>query len=69
MKALRKPVYVAAGYNTTFMGPGRKEFDPAKPMRTFESYLKEAADGALAQVKNPALDEGVICNFMAPRYL
>ncbi|HEY8240029.1 MAG TPA: 3-ketoacyl-CoA thiolase, partial [Kiritimatiellia bacterium] len=38
-------------------------------MRTFESYLKESAEGALAQVKNPALDEGVICNFMAPRYL
>ena len=43
MPGLRKKVYVAAGYNTTFFGPGRKEFNPKKPMPGFETYLKDTA--------------------------
>lgn len=69
MKKLRKKVYVAAGYNTTFFGPGRREFDPTKSMPTFEAYLKEAAEGVSAQIPHPLPDEGVIANFMAPRFL
>ncbi|MDP1835113.1 MAG: hypothetical protein Q8K75_04205 [Chlamydiales bacterium] len=67
--AFRKKIYAAAGYSTTFFGPGRKEFNPEKPMASFETYLKEAADGVLAQVANKDIDEGVIANFMAPRFI
>jgi acetyl-CoA C-acetyltransferase len=69
MKALRKKIYAAAGFNTTFMGPGRKEFNPKKPMPTFEMYLKEAAEGSSAQLKSTDFDEGVISNTMAGRFL
>ena len=66
---MRKPVYVAAGYNTVFFGPGRREFAPSKPMPTYETYLEEAAQGVCNQVPNPEFDEGFIGNFMAPRFL
>ena len=69
MKPMRKKVYITAGYNTIFMGTGRKEFDPKKPMRTFEEYLQEAADGTCRQLPHPEFDEGVIGNFMAGRFL
>ncbi len=69
MRKLRKKVYVAAGYNTTYFGPGRKEFDPKKPMRPFEEYLKETAEGTCAQVQNSDFDEGVIGSFMSGRFL
>lgn len=69
MKKLRKKIYVAAGYNTVFMGPGRKEFNPAKPQREFDAYLKEAAEGTLAGVQDPVFDEGVIGSFMSARFL
>lgn len=69
MKGLRKKVYIAAGYNTIFLGTGRKEFNPKKPMPTFESYLKEAAEGTCGQLENPNFDEGVIGNFMAGRFI
>lgn len=69
MKSLRKKIYAAAGYNTLFFGPGRREFDPSMPMPTFESYLKDAAEGSSKQVPVPVFDEGVIANFMAPRFL
>lgn len=68
-KKLRKKVYAAAGYNTVFFGPGRRDFDPSKPMPTFDHYIKDAAQGVLKQVANPEFDEGVIANFMAPRFL
>lgn len=69
-KPFRKKIYAAAPYKTIFFGPGRKEFDPKKPMPPFETYLKETADGTLKQVKNPAaLDEGILGSFMAPRFL
>ena len=65
MRGLRKKIYIGAAYNTMYFGSGRKEFNPKKPMPTFESYLTEAADGTCAQVANPDFDEGVIGNFMA----
>ncbi|MBI4656211.1 MAG: 3-ketoacyl-CoA thiolase [Elusimicrobia bacterium] len=70
MKKFSRPVYLAAGYNTISFGSGRKEFNPKKPMPGFEQYLKEAIEGCLSQVKNPsAVDEAVISNFMAGRFL
>lgn len=69
MKGLRKKVFVAAGYNTIFMGSGRKEFDPSKPLRLFQEYLKEAAEGTAGQIGNPQFDEGVIGSFMSGRFL
>lgn len=69
MKKLSKKIFVTAGYNTIFMGTGRPEFNPSKQMRTFEEYLKETAEGTCSQVKNPDLDEGVIANFMAGRFI
>lgn len=69
MKFLRKPIYATAGYYTVSLGRGRKEFHPKKPRPGIEHYIKEAGQGALAQVKNPeAIDEGVITNFMMARY-
>lgn len=66
---MRKKVYVTAGYNTLFFGPGRPEFNPKEPMPSFETYLRDAATGVMAQLKHPVFDEGVIGNFMAPRFL
>lgn len=69
MRNLRKKIYIGAGYNTTYFGPGRKEFDPNKPMRPFIEYLKETAEGTCSQLKNCDIDEGVIGSFMAGRFL
>jgi acetyl-CoA C-acetyltransferase/acetyl-CoA acyltransferase len=69
MKNFRKPVYIAAGYNTTYFGSGRKEFNPSVPMPTFETYLKETADGTCSQVKNPEFDEGIIGSFMSAKFI
>ena len=69
MKGLRKPVYVTAGFNTVSLGTGRREFHPKKPRPGIEHYVKEAGQGALAQINDPAnVDEGVISNFMAARF-
>ena len=64
-----KKIYVAAGYNTEFMGPGRKEFNPKAQMPDFEHYLHKAAKGTLEQIPSPQFDEGIISNFMAPRFI
>jgi acetyl-CoA C-acetyltransferase len=69
MRALRKKVYIAAGYNTVYMGSGRPEFNPNKPMRGFEEYLQETATGTIQQLPNPQVDEGVIGSFMSARFL
>ena len=69
MGSFRKKVYATAGYNTIFFGPGRKEFDPKKPMPTIETYLKEAASGVLAQLPHSEIDEGVIGSFMAWQFI
>ncbi len=68
-RKLRKKVFFAAGHTTVFMGSGRPEFRPKQPMPTFETYLRETAQGTLAQIPNPEFDEGVIANFMAGRFL
>lgn len=69
MKTLRKKIYAVAGYNTTYFGSGRKEFNPKKRMPTFEEYLIETAQGTSKQLENPIFDEGVISNFMSARFL
>jgi len=69
MPTFSKPIYAVAGYNTVFFGPGRREFDPRKPMPQFETYLQEAADGVCGQLPNPAFDEGIVTNFVAARFL
>lgn len=69
MRKLRKKIYVAAGYNTMNFGPGRKEFNPSKPMPGFETYLKETAEGTCSQVKNSDFDEGVLGSFMPARFI
>ncbi|OGR02356.1 MAG: 3-ketoacyl-CoA thiolase [Deltaproteobacteria bacterium RIFOXYA12_FULL_61_11] len=70
MKQLRKNVYIAAGYNTVSFGSGRKEFNPKKPMRTFEEYVVEAGRSTLTALPDPSLvDEAVVGNFMAGRFL
>lgn len=69
MKGFRKKIYAAAGYNTIFMGSGRKEFDPSKPLRPFVEYLTETAKGTCAQLKNVDFDEGIIGSFMSGRFI
>lgn len=69
MKMFRKKIYAAAGYNTVYMGPGRKEFDPSKPMRPFEEYLQETAKGTCSQLKRAAIDEGIIGSFMSSQFI
>lgn len=69
MQSFRKKVYVGAGYNTIYMGTGRKEFNPSKPMRTFDEYLKETAEGTCAQLPSVHIDEGIIGSFMSGRFL
>lgn len=66
---MRKKLYAAAGYNTLYFGSGRKEFDPNKPMRPFEEYLQETAEGTRQQLPHPHFDEGVIGSFMSARFL
>ena len=69
MKTLRKKAYAAAGYSTTFFGPGRKEFDPTQPMRSFEDYLTETAKGTCEQLGTVDIDEGIISSFMSGRFI
>ena len=69
MASFRKKVYAAAGYNTVFLGPGRKEFDPGRPLRPFEDYLKETAEGTCRQLQHPALDEGLLGSFMSSQFI
>lgn len=65
----RKSVYAAAGYNTVYFGSGRKEFDPNKPFRSYEEYLKETAEGTVHQLKNPYFDEGILGSFMPGQFI
>ena len=69
LKPFRKKLFAAAGYNTTYFGPGRREFDPKQAMPPFESYLKESADGTLGQIPRPKFDEGIIGSFMSGQFL
>jgi acetyl-CoA C-acetyltransferase len=65
----RKKVYISAGYNTMYYGSGRKEFDPDKPLRPFEEYLKETAQGTSNQLENPYFDEGILGSFMPGQFI
>ncbi len=61
---------MTAGYNTVSLGTGRKEFNPKKPRPGIEHYIKEAGQATVKAVggaKN--VDEGVIGNFMACRFV
>lgn len=61
---------MTAGYNTMSLGTGRKEFNPKKPRPGIEHYIKEAGQATVKAVggaKN--VDEGVIGNFMACRFV
>lgn len=69
MDSFRKKIYVAAGYNTIYMGAGRKEFNPKAPMMPFESYLQETAEGTCRQLKQQVIDEGVLGSFMPARFI
>lgn len=67
---MRRKIYMAAGYNTISLGSGRKEFNPKKPRPGIDHYIKEAGSATLKMVggaKN--VDEGVIGNFMANRFV
>ncbi len=69
MKKLRRRIFATAGSNTISLGTGRKEFHPKKPRPGLEHYIKEAGQGALAQINDADnIDEGVIGNFMAARF-
>ncbi|NSW45137.1 MAG: 3-ketoacyl-CoA thiolase [Bacteroidales bacterium] len=69
MKALRKRVFITAGYNTISLGTGRKEFNPKKDRPGLEEYISEAGKGVINQISDATLiDEAVISNFMAARY-
>lgn len=69
MKALRKKIYMTAGYNTISMGTGRNEFHPKKPRPGLEDYIKEAGKASLKMIGGAEnVDEGVIGNFMASRF-
>ncbi|MCK5058294.1 MAG: 3-ketoacyl-CoA thiolase [Candidatus Aminicenantes bacterium] len=69
MKKLRRKVYIAAGYNTISLGTGRKEFHPKKPRPGIEHYIKEAGQATLKLIGGSQnVDEGVVGNFMAPRF-
>jgi acetyl-CoA C-acetyltransferase/acetyl-CoA acyltransferase len=67
---MRKKIYMAAGYNTVSLGTGRKEFHPKKPRPGIEHYIKEAGQGTLKMINGAKnVDEGVIGNFMASRFV
>jgi len=66
---MRKRIFASGGFTTIFLGPGRPEYDPKKEMPSFETYLRDTADGTLGVLKSDAFDEGVIGSFMAGRFI
>jgi acetyl-CoA C-acetyltransferase/acetyl-CoA acyltransferase len=69
MKKMQKKIYMTAGFNTTSMGTGRKEFNPKKERPGLEFYIREAGQGVVRQVGGAdKIDETVIGNFMAARF-
>jgi len=57
-----KKIYAVAGATSTFMGPGRPEFDP-KNLPSFKDHLIESISETLKQ-GDYVFDEGVISSFM-----
>lgn len=68
-KKFRKPVFAAGGATSLFFGPGRKEFDPTKPMPSFETYLEATAKETMKGVNPKGIDEGILGSFMAAQFL
>jgi acetyl-CoA acetyltransferase len=67
---MKRKIFLTAGYNTISLGTGRKEFNPRKPRPGIEHYIKEAGQATVKKLggaKN--IDEGVIGNFMAGRFV
>lgn len=61
---------MTAGYNTISLGTGRKEFNPKKPRPGIEHYIKEAGQATVKKLGGAGkVDEGVIGNFMACRFV
>lgn len=67
---MKRKIYMTAGYNTVSLGTGRKEFNPKKPRPGIEHYIKEAGQATVKLVGGAQnVDEGVIGNFMACRFV
>jgi acetyl-CoA C-acetyltransferase len=67
---MKRKIYLTAGYNTISLGTGRKEFNPKKPRPGIEHYIKEAGQATASMLGGAKIvDEGVIGNFMASRYV
>jgi acetyl-CoA acetyltransferase len=69
-REMKRKIYITAGYNTISLGTGRKEFNPRKPRPGIEHYIRESGQAAVKKLggaKN--IDEGVIGNFMAGRFV
>ncbi len=69
MQKLRKKIYIGAGAYTVSFGSGRKEFNPQKPMPTFENYMRETSNETLSMIDNADFDEGVISNCAAECFI
>jgi acetyl-CoA C-acetyltransferase len=67
---MKRKIYMTAGYNTISLGTGRKEFNPKKPRPGIEQYIKEAGQATVKMAGGAEnIDEGVIGNFMACRFV
>jgi acetyl-CoA C-acetyltransferase len=67
---MKRKIYMTAGYNTVSLGTGRKEFNPKKPRPGIEHYIKEAGKATVEKLGGAGIvDEGVIGNFMACRFV
>lgn len=67
---MKRKIYMTAGYNTISLGTGRKEFNPKKPRPGIEHYIKEAGQATVKKLGGAGkVDEGVIGNFMACRFV
>ena len=67
---MKRKIYMTAGYNTISLGTGRKEFHPKKPRPGIEHYIKEAGQATLKMINGAKnVDEGVVGNFMASRFV
>ncbi|MBA4321860.1 MAG: 3-ketoacyl-CoA thiolase [Odoribacter sp.] len=67
---MKRKIYMTAGYNTVSLGTGRKEFNPKKTRPGIEHYIKEAGQATVKKIGGATnVDEGVIGNFMACRFV
>jgi acetyl-CoA C-acetyltransferase/acetyl-CoA acyltransferase len=60
-------IYAAGGGTSTFMGPGRKEFDP-KNLPSLKDHLKETIEESLSQLNGVIFDEGIVASFMPGQF-